>query len=351
MTTPWNKVSLLSMNDIVPALIDSGDAGGRPSLNLLATEIQLQILRHILKVDVLELSPLDDYCRPKYGLGSLALLRVSKHFSALGLSILCGENIFKTTPARFAICSRPNVAKRGKRCLCDVRGPSLFDHCQQGESDWSFFMLGHQDLKCLRWHIVRDLPKDEPALVSPIDCLDQISQTNPGRSVSRFRILHRFIQMNGKKLQEFSIIVLLGLSNYSFKRFMNGVLPQILQRMRGLQSLELKLGKQGYDWYNLVPEVPVLYGCDSDKWDMQCARRFLERVKKELTHIKTVTLDHSGEEDAPLWMDRQLENRNAFWVPPVPAYKDLEASGKSVCFYETEHCTVLQEITRTSRCS
>jgi hypothetical protein len=91
--------------------------------------------------------------------------------------------------------------------------------------------------------------------------------------------------------------------------------------MRGLQSLELKLDKQGFDWYNLVPDIPVQHGRDSDKWNMQCARRFLNRVKNELNHIKTVTLGHSGEETAPLWMNHQMEGKNAVWVPPVPAYK------------------------------
>ena len=90
---------------------DSGHAGGKPSLDSLATETQLQVLRYILRAPIIELSPLDGYSSHKFGLGSSGILRVSKHFSALALGVLYGENTFYAEASHFDIQREAEVAK------------------------------------------------------------------------------------------------------------------------------------------------------------------------------------------------------------------------------------------------
>ena len=90
---------------------DSGRAGGKPSLDSLATEIQLQVLRYILSASIIELSLLDSYSSHKFGLGSSGILRVSKHFSALALGVFYRENTVYAEASHFDIQREAEVAK------------------------------------------------------------------------------------------------------------------------------------------------------------------------------------------------------------------------------------------------
>lgn len=59
-------------------------------------EIQMEIMRHFLRgpyANTVVLHPLDYYSWG-FGFGSLGILSVSKHFSAIALSVLYGENNF-----------------------------------------------------------------------------------------------------------------------------------------------------------------------------------------------------------------------------------------------------------------
>ena len=136
--------------------------------------------------------------------------------------------------------------------------------------------------------------------MSSVQCLDLISQTTSGQQ--HLKHVHMCLGC---------IHVL---------RFMDGVLPQTLQRMRGLQSLEMELNKARGDWYDLIPD----------------ARHFLLVVKNELTHIKTITLDHCGKEHAPRWMKRQLQRRNAAWVPPAPAYMNFRRTTSNAAVFDLD---------------
>lgn len=59
-------------------------------------ELQLMILRQILLADdrLIKIDPLSFYEKENFGLGSLGILRVSKHFSALALDVLYRGNVF-----------------------------------------------------------------------------------------------------------------------------------------------------------------------------------------------------------------------------------------------------------------
>ena len=58
-------------------------------------EIQLETMRCFLKnPGDIEMYPVDTYTNQGWDFGSLGILRVSKHFSTLGLSVLYGENKF-----------------------------------------------------------------------------------------------------------------------------------------------------------------------------------------------------------------------------------------------------------------
>ena len=152
--------------------------------------------------------------------------------------------------------------------------------------------------------------------MSSVECLDLISQPTPG-------------QQHLKRVH-------MCLGCVHILRFMDGVLPQILQRMRGLQLLEMELNKAGGDWYDLIPDAPSGYDFDDDEWASQYARHFLLVVKNELTHIKTVTLDHCGKEHAPRWMKRQLQKRNAAWVPPAPAYMNFRRTTSNAAVFDLD---------------
>lgn len=68
---------------------------GKPNLESMPMEIQVEIMGHFLKHHgPLILFPQDTYTNQSWAFGSLGILSVSKHLSAIGLSVLYGENSF-----------------------------------------------------------------------------------------------------------------------------------------------------------------------------------------------------------------------------------------------------------------
>ena len=78
----WLKI----FTDVIP---------GTPTLESMPVEILLEIMRLFLKSPGhIYLDPENTYTDSSWGFGSLGVLRVSKHLSAIGLSVLYGENDF-----------------------------------------------------------------------------------------------------------------------------------------------------------------------------------------------------------------------------------------------------------------
>ena len=99
---------------------------------------------------------------------------------------------------------------------------------------------------------------------------------------------------------------------------MDGTLLRVLKRMRGLQSVDIKLANHsGY----LIPD-PALgeqFICDEED-----AQDFMLLIKEELSHIKKITLAGSVggsifEDPATInWITHELKKRNEAWAPPSP---------------------------------
>lgn len=98
--------------------------------------------------------------------------------------------------------------------------------------------------------------------------------------------------------------------------FMEGLLPQILKRLRALQSLELTVKRKAWTWQSYCSCTTEAQG--SHLFD----REFLLLIKRELGHIKTITMtdygkaDNEGEGLCP-WILEQLEKRNRAWTPQL----------------------------------
>ena len=74
-----------------------------PTLESLPRELKLQICREILRSEwSIELSPCTPYVRD-FAFGSLGLLRVSKDFSEMALSVMYGENCFYFSTKQWTI--------------------------------------------------------------------------------------------------------------------------------------------------------------------------------------------------------------------------------------------------------
>ncbi len=74
-----------------------------PTLESLPTEVHLQICREMLRSEKpITLSPCKPYVS-RFGFGSLGILRVSKYFSTLALSVMYGENCFRLRSANWII--------------------------------------------------------------------------------------------------------------------------------------------------------------------------------------------------------------------------------------------------------
>ena len=82
---------------------DADNVGIPPTLESLPTELQLQICREMLRSKEPIILCLCDLCYPKFAFGSLGILRASKHFSTMALSVMYGENCFHLVPMHWVI--------------------------------------------------------------------------------------------------------------------------------------------------------------------------------------------------------------------------------------------------------
>lgn len=148
-------------------------------------------------------------------------------------------------------------------------------------------------------------------MISSVDCLDLISQTQPGKErVKKVRI---------------------ELSQYAMMLFLEGSLLRILRKLSGLQSLELELGE---GWDTMIPTKGSTKSSQIYDWPERFGRDFLLLVKNELSHIRKITLrPNSWAGDAthiPAWVSYELKKRNRAWVPPPPAYMTFHRTPSSM---------------------
>lgn len=144
-------------------------------------------------------------------------------------------------------------------------------------------------------------------LVSPFDCLDMVSQTSSG--------------------QEFLKQLQIDVDRVAWMRVMDGVLLRILKRMRGLQSVELHMGR---NWKYVIPDSYSLNDnpVATKIWHQRTAKDFLILVGEELSHVKKITMSRSkhyplGDTTIYDWMADELKKRNEAWAPPLPSYKNF----------------------------
>ncbi|KAK0509522.1 hypothetical protein JMJ35_007916 [Cladonia borealis] len=274
-----------------------------PTLESLPRELQLQICREMLRSEKpIILCPCDVYIRG-FAFGSLGILRVSKHFSEMALSVMYGENCFRLISAEFTIeneCLKNNDPDEDDFLLEN-------DHLE--DADLLDDTRGVVCIEALRhgpWENLRNIPDALfDKVVSSVDCLDMISQTSSGQ---------KFL----KHLQ-------IDFGRVAWMRVMDGVLLRILKRMRGLQSVELDILR---DWYDLIPEISF-NDEETEIWHERNARDFLLLVREELSHIKKITMDnqaaHHWLDDTTIidWMADELKKRNEAWTPPLPPHKEF----------------------------
>ena len=154
------------------------------------------------------------------------------------------------------------------------------------------------------WGNLKNIPHTQfSKVISPIDCLDMISQTSSGQTFLK----HLQIDVN----------------RVAFMRVMDGVVLQILGRLRGLHSVSLKLYG---DWAELMSDSSSLGLLP--KRDNQCARDFLLLIKEELSHIKKISIEwilplEGNDAKIADWITDELEKRNEAWAPPLPSYKNF----------------------------
>ena len=155
-----------------------------------------------------------------------------------------------------------------------------------------------KDLENSRWSILKDMPRDKRSYASSLDCLDLISQTHPGQ----------------ERLREVSI----EMSDRMIMLFMEGLIPQILKRLRALQSVELIL--EDKEWTpTSCTTIPLksIKSIRSPSFDRD--RDFLLLIKSELAHIKVVTTNHNSVDKGSCpWVAKQLQKRNQAWTAPPP---------------------------------
>ena len=82
---------------------DADNVGVPPTLETLPRELQLQICREMLRSE----EPIRfNLCEPYisgFAFGSLGVIRVSKYFSEMALSVMYGENCFRLMAANWTI--------------------------------------------------------------------------------------------------------------------------------------------------------------------------------------------------------------------------------------------------------
>ena len=159
------------------------------------------------------------------------------------------------------------------------------------------------------WEHLKNVPCTRFSdIVSPIDCLDTISQTSSGQT---------FL----KHLQ-------ISFGRVASMRAMDGVLLRILKRMQGLQSVELDILRDWED-LDLDKEDPFDGSLEATEfWNERKARDFLLLFREELSHIKKITVSqraYDSFDDTTIidWMADELEKRNKAWAPPLPSYKNF----------------------------
>lgn len=85
---------------------------GKATLEGMPVEIQVDIMRQLLKTPyTIELYPQDTHASISWGFGSLGILSVSKHFSAIGLSVLYGENEFSIPGYEYTLAEHDHMEK------------------------------------------------------------------------------------------------------------------------------------------------------------------------------------------------------------------------------------------------
>ena len=172
-----------------------------------------------------------------------------------------------------------------------------------------------ETLRHSAWENLKNIPHTRFSnIVSPVDCLDMISQTSSGQT---------FL----KHLQ-------IDFGRVACMRVMDGVLLRILRRLHGLHSVSLKL-----DWAELMRDPSIR---SQPKREKQYARDFLLLIKEELSHIKKITIEWllppDGNDDAPIadWMTDELEKRNDAWAPPLPSYKNFRRTLSPLSIMDVE---------------
>ena len=174
-----------------------------------------------------------------------------------------------------------------------------------------------ETLRHSAWENLKNIPHTRFSnVVSPVDCLDMISQTSSG--------------------QTFLKHLRIDFGRVACARVMDGVLLRILRRLRGLHSVSLKL--LCGDWAELMRDLSVR---NQPKRDKQYARDFLLLIKEELSHIKKITIEwflpFEGNNDIIAdWMTDELEKRNEAWAPPLPSYKNFRRTLSPMSIMDAE---------------
>ena len=128
---------------------------------------------------------------------------------------------------------------------------------------------------------------------------------------------------------------------------MDGVLLCILERMRGLQFVNLELE---YYW-NVLIKCPPHGG--EEEWQERNARDFLLLIKEKLSHIREISIGllkwSIREGPVETWMSHELKKRNEAWVPPLPTYKKFRRTFSPISVMSTEVTKSVVEAVRYFR--
>lgn len=147
--------------------------------------------------------------------------------------------------------------------------------------------------------------------ISSVECLDLISQTSPG-------------QIYIKKLDIYLYPIVM-------MRFLTGVLPRILRRLRGLHQLKLSLADF---WDCYIPDPKALKNGDAI-----FGRGFMQIIQRELGHIKEITLNANyldDESNIADWMAFELQKRNATWTQLLPAHMEYQKTSSTMHYIDNE---------------
>jgi len=121
------------------------------------------------------------------------------------------------------------------------------------------------------------------------------------------------------------------LDTFNVTRFMDGVLPRLLRRMRGLQTFQISLFET---WEHLLPAKPDDY-TESD-WPERFARNFLLLTSTELAHIKSITIHFFGEDHVATWMQLELVQRNNSWKALPSPYEKFRRTTTNVSILDSD---------------